>query len=85
MNLCNKGNLLCKNLYLMIQSMKKRNMCFTNGIKKLLCLSNARRNQIWIIVIELYHLHKIKIAKVVVNPIQIDTHNMKQNIDIMRS
>jgi hypothetical protein len=43
------------------------------------------RNQIWIIVIKLYHLQMIKIAKVVVNQIQIDIHNMKQNIDIMRS
>ena len=35
--------------------------------------------------LKLYHLHMIKIAKVVVNQIQIDIHNMKQNIDIMRS
>jgi hypothetical protein len=27
----------------------------------------TRRNQIWIILIKLYHLHKIKIAKVVIN------------------
>ena len=27
----------------------------------------------------------IKIAKVVINQIQIDIHNMKENIDIMRS
>jgi hypothetical protein len=46
---------------------------------------NTRRNQIWIVLIKLYHLQKIKIAKVVINQIQIDTHNMKQNIDIMRS
>jgi hypothetical protein len=43
------------------------------------------RNQIWITVIKLYHLQMIKIAKVVINQIQIDIHNMKQNIDIMRS
>jgi hypothetical protein len=36
-------------------------------------------------MIKLYHLHMIKIAKVVINQIQIDIHNMKQNIDIMRS
>ena len=32
------------------------------------------RNQIWIIVIKLYHMQKIKIAKVVINQMQIDTH-----------
>jgi hypothetical protein len=42
-------------------------------------------NQIWITVIKLYHLQMIKIDKVVINQIQIDIHNMKQNIDIMRS
>jgi hypothetical protein len=31
------------------------------------------RNQIWIILIKLYHLQKTKIAKVVVNQMQIDT------------
>ena len=46
---------------------------------------NTGRNQIWIKVIKLYHLQKIKIAKVVINQIQSDIHNMKQNIDIMRS
>jgi hypothetical protein len=43
------------------------------------------RNQIWITVIKLYHLQKINIAKVVINQIQIDINNMKQNIDIMKS
>jgi hypothetical protein len=35
---------------------------------------NTRRNQIWIILIKSYHLQKIKIAKVVINQMQIDTH-----------
>jgi hypothetical protein len=35
--------------------------------------------------LKLYHLHMIKIAKVVINHIQIDIYNMKQNVDIMRS
>ena len=43
------------------------------------------RNQIWITEIKLYHLHKIKIAKVVVNQMQIDNINMKQKIDIMKA
>jgi hypothetical protein len=53
--------------------------------QQLLCSLNTGRNQIWITVIKLYHLQKIKIAKVVINQIQIDIHNMKQNIDMMRS
>ena len=32
------------------------------------------RNQIWIILIKSYHLQKTKIAKVVTNQMQIDTH-----------
>jgi hypothetical protein len=32
------------------------------------------RNQIWIILIKSYHLQKTKIAKVVINQMQIDTH-----------
>ena len=36
-------------------------------------------------MIKLYHLQMIKIAKVVINQIQIDIHNMKQNIDIMKA
>jgi hypothetical protein len=35
---------------------------------------NTGRNQIWIILIKSYHLQKIKIAKVVINQMQIDTH-----------
>ena len=35
---------------------------------------NTGRNHIWIIVIKSYHFQKIKIAKVVINPIQIDTN-----------
>jgi hypothetical protein len=35
---------------------------------------NTGRNQIWIILIKSYHLKKIKIAKVVINQMQIDTH-----------
>ena len=35
---------------------------------------NTGRNQIWIILIKSYHLQKIKIAKVVINEMQIDTH-----------
>jgi hypothetical protein len=35
---------------------------------------NTGRNQIWIIWIKLYHLQKTKIAKVVINQMQIDTH-----------
>ena len=46
---------------------------------------NTRRNQIWIILIKSYHLQKTKIAKVVINQIQTDIHNMKQNANIMRS
>jgi hypothetical protein len=38
---------------------------------------NTGRNQIWIILIKLYHLQKIKIAKVVINQMQIDTHKHK--------
>jgi uncharacterized protein YfbU (UPF0304 family) len=37
----------------------------------------TRRNQIWIILIKLYHLQKTKIAKVVINQMQIDTHKHK--------
>ena len=47
--------------------------------------SNIGRNQIWIILIKSYHLHKTKIAKVVINQMQTDNINMKQNIDIMKS
>ena len=36
--------------------------------------SNTGRNQIWIILIESYHLKKTKIAKVVINQMQIDKH-----------
>jgi hypothetical protein len=43
------------------------------------------RNQIWIILINSYHLQKTKIAKVVINQMQIDNINMKQKIDIMKS
>ena len=46
---------------------------------------NTGRNQIWIILIKSYHLQKTKIAKVVINQMQIDNINMKQNIDIMKS
>jgi hypothetical protein len=35
---------------------------------------NNGRNQIWIMLIKSYHLQKIKIAKVVINQMQIDTH-----------
>ena len=35
---------------------------------------NTGRNQIWIILIKSYHLQKIKIDKVVINQMQIDTH-----------
>jgi hypothetical protein len=35
---------------------------------------NTGRNQIWIILIKSYHLQKTKIAKVVINQMQIDTH-----------
>ena len=45
----------------------------------------AGRNQIWIILIKSYHLQKTKIAKVVINQMQIDNIYMKQNIDMMRS
>jgi hypothetical protein len=38
---------------------------------------NTGRNQIWIILIKLYHLQKTKIAKVVINQMQIDTHKHK--------
>ena len=34
---------------------------------------------------KLYHLQKTKIAKVVINQMQIDKHKMKQKIDIMKS
>jgi hypothetical protein len=46
---------------------------------------NTGRNQIWIILIKSYHLQKTKIAKVVINQMQIDNINMKQKIDIMKS
>ena len=35
---------------------------------------NTGRNQIWIILIKSYHLKKTKIAKVVINQMQIDKH-----------
>ena len=35
---------------------------------------NIGRNQIWIILIKSYHLQKTKIAKVVINQMQIDKH-----------
>jgi hypothetical protein len=35
---------------------------------------NTGRNQIWIILIKSYHLQKTKIAKVVINQMQIDKH-----------
>jgi hypothetical protein len=35
---------------------------------------NNGRNQIWIILIKSYHLQKTKIAKVVINQMQIDKH-----------
>ena len=35
---------------------------------------STRRNHIWIILIKSYHLQKTKIAKVVINQMQIDTH-----------
>jgi hypothetical protein len=43
------------------------------------------RNQTWIILINSYHLQKTMIAKVVTNQMQIDKHNMKPKIDIMKS
>jgi hypothetical protein len=46
---------------------------------------NTGRNQTWIILINSYHLQKTKIAKVVINQMQIDNINMKQKIDIMKS
>ena len=46
---------------------------------------NTGRNKIWIILINSYHLQKIKIAKVVINQMQIDNINTKQKIDIMKS
>ena len=46
---------------------------------------NNGRNQTWIILINSYHLKNTKIAKVVINQMQIDNINMKQKIDIMRS
>ena len=46
---------------------------------------NTGRNQIWIIWIKSYHLQKTKIAKLVINQMQIDTHKHEQNIDIMKS
>ena len=46
---------------------------------------NTGRNQIWIILIKSYHLQKTKIAKVVINQMQIDNINMKQKIDIMKA
>jgi hypothetical protein len=46
---------------------------------------NTGRSQIWIILINSYHLQKIKIAKVVINQMQIDNINMKQKIDIMKA
>ena len=46
---------------------------------------NTIRNQIWIILIKSYHLQKTKIAKVVINQMQIDTQEHEQNIDIMKS
>ena len=46
---------------------------------------NTGRNQIWIILINSYHLQKTKIAKVVINQMQTDNINMKQKIDIMKS
>jgi hypothetical protein len=42
------------------------------------------RNNIWIILINSYHLQKTKITKVVINQMQIDNINMKQKIDIMK-
>ena len=53
--------------------------------QQLLCSLNTRRIQIWIMVIKSYHLHKINIAKVVINQMQIDTQEHEQNIDIMKS
>jgi hypothetical protein len=44
---------------------------------------NTGRNQIWITLTNSYHLQKTKIAKVVINQMQIDNINMKQKIDIM--
>jgi hypothetical protein len=46
---------------------------------------NIGRNQIWIMLINSYHLQKTKIAKVVINQMQIDNMNMKQKIDIMKA
>ena len=46
---------------------------------------NTGRNQIWIILINSYHLQKTKIARVVINQMQTDNINMKQKIDIMKS
>jgi len=46
---------------------------------------NIGRNQIWIILNNSYHLQNTKIAKVVINQMQIDNMNMKQKIDIMKS